>query len=255
MERPTSTARPVAEDATGEATLELFRENDAYTRFLWRRLSSLSPRPLEGSVLEIGCGIGNLTRILLGHAGVRRLKAIDMEPAYVTRVLEEAADARLEGEAARAEEYCPAAEAGAHDFIVSTNVLEHVEDHVRALSNFRALLAPGGVALVLVPAHPSIYSDLDRNLSHFRRYSREGLREACAKAGLDVLRMRHFNPLGAFGWWLNGKVLRRGMLPSGQLSLYTRFAIPISRVLDRWNPFPVGVSLIAALGKNEAADR
>jgi len=250
MERSPSTARPVAEDATGEATLELFRENDAYTRFLWSRLSLLSPRPFEGSVLEVGCGIGNLTRILLGHAAVKRVKTIDMEPAYVARVLEQAGgDGRLEGETARAEEYCPAAEAGAHDFIVSTNVIEHVEDHVRALSNFHALLAPGGIALVLVPAHPSLYSDLDRNLSHFRRYSRESLLDVSARAGLDVLRMRHFNPLGAFGWWLNGKVLRRGMLPSGQLSLYTRFAIPISRLLDRWNPFPVGVSLIAALAR------
>jgi SAM-dependent methyltransferase len=181
---------------------------------------------------------------------VRRVKTIDMEPVYIARVLEEArGDGRLEGETARAEEYCPAAEAGAHDFIISTNVLEHVEDHVRALRNFRALLAPGGTALILVPAHPSLYSDLDRNLSHFRRYSRATLAGACAEAGLDVLRMRHFNPLGALGWWLNGKVLRRGILPSGQLSLYTRFAIPISRLLDRWNPFPVGVSLVAALVK------
>ena len=66
-------------DTVGEETLELFRENDGYSEFLWDALfglSSLSGRPLEGRVLEVGCGIGNLTQILLRSDAVTFLHAI-----------------------------------------------------------------------------------------------------------------------------------------------------------------------------------
>lgn len=237
-------------DRTGEDTLELFRENDRYSAFLWERLLELSPLPLEGRVLEVGCGIGNLTRILLRAPRVSLLEAIDLDPAYVRRVAEEIRDPRLRVTAVRAEDFRPSLPdggRGAFDFVVSTNVLEHIEDDGRAFSNFRRLLRPGGLALILVPAHPFLYSALDRNLSHFRRYRKAEVRARAREAGFEVVRLRHFNPLGALGWWLNGKVLRRKVLPRGQLSLYTRFAIPLSSFIDRWNPFPLGVSLLAVL--------
>jgi SAM-dependent methyltransferase len=243
-----------AADAAGEATLELFRKNDGYTEFLWERLASLAPRPVAGRVLEVGCGIGNLTRIILRAPGVTFLKGIDMEPAYVERIRREIPDDRLDAAVARAEEFCP----GEHregglpfDFIVASNVLEHIEDHARVLASFRSMLAAGGTVLLLVPAHPFLHSSLDRSLSHFRRYSRKGLTAVARECGLTVRRLRHFNPLGALGWWLNGKVLRRSLLPEGQLSLYARFAIPVSRLIDRLNPLPIGVSLIGAFGRED----
>jgi SAM-dependent methyltransferase len=241
-----------AADAAGEATLELFRRNDAYTEFLWERLASMASRPVAGRVLEVGCGIGNLTRIILRAPAVTRLKAIDMDPAYIERIRREIPDERLDAVPARAEELRPeehAEERRPFDFIVASNVLEHIEDDARVLSNFRSMLSPGGTVLLLVPAHPCLYSSLDRGLSHFRRYSRAGLAALAKSSGLSVERLRHFNPVGAFGWWLNGKVLRRDLLPEGQLSLYARFAIPLSRLIDRWNPLPLGVSLIGAFGR------
>ncbi|MBI4604079.1 MAG: class I SAM-dependent methyltransferase [Planctomycetes bacterium] len=241
-------------DATGEATLELFRRNDAYSELLWERLSAVSPRPVSGRLLEVGCGIGNLTRVLLRSREVTLLHAIDIDPAYVRRVAADLPDPRLRLAAAAAEEFCPEGlqgEEGGFDAIVSSNVLEHIEDHRRVLENFRRMLRRAGVALILVPAHPFLYSGLDRSLSHFRRYRRRDLRELAGAAGLEVLRLRHFNPLAALGWWLNGKVLRRATLPEAQLSLYARFAIPLSRWLDAVNPLPFGVSLLCALGRRE----
>ena len=235
-------------DSTGEATLELFRENDSYTEFLWLRLAEMSPRPCVGRVLEIGCGIGNLTRILLRAADVEYLHAVDMDPAYVERVRAEVDDSRLEVSAALAEEFCPERHlmpGKGFDCIVASNVVEHIEDDVRVLSNFRRLLSPGGVILILVPAHRFLYSSLDRHLSHFRRYRKADLENLARQTGLRLLRARHFNPIGAAGWWLNGKLLRRKVLPAGQLSLYNRFAIPLSNLADRCNPFPLGISLLA----------
>lgn len=243
---------PPGVDAVGAETLELFRDNEPYSEFLWESLVALSPHGLSGRVLEVGCGIGNLTRILLRSRRVTYLHAIDLAPSYIQRVREEIADPRLQLTAALAEDFCPAEHAtpeGGFDLIVSSNVLEHIEDHARALRNFRSMLRPHGVVLLLVPAHRFLYSSLDRSLSHCRRYSARDLKQVAGETNLTVLRLRYFNPLGAMGWWLNGKLLRRSVLPAGQLSLYTRFAIPVSKLLDRWNPLPFGVSLLAVLGR------
>ncbi len=237
-------------DVAGEETLELFRENPAYNEFLVERLIRLSGSPLSGRVLEIGCGIGNITSVLLAKEGVEYLHGVDLDPAYIERVRREIADSRLETTAARAEEFCPerfTAADGQFDTIFCSNVLEHIEDDEGTLRNFAAMLRPGGRALVLVPAHPSLFCGLDENLSHFRRYRRRDFDALAARTELRVVASRYFNPLGALGWWLNGKVLKRRVLPAGQLSAYTRFAIPISRLVDWLNPFPLGVSVLAVL--------
>ena len=241
-------------DRAGEETLELFRENDGYNQFLFESLCAMAGRPLAGRVLEVGCGIGNLTRQILARPGVTFVRAIDLDPAYVERVAREIPDARLSVAAAAAEEYCPAehrTDEGGFDFVVSSNVLEHIEDHVHAARNIHNMLRPGGIALILVPAHPWLYSELDRRLSHFRRYRRRDVRGLATAAGLAATRVRYFNPLGALGWWLNGKVLRRAALPSGQLALYSRWAIPVSKLLDRLCIVPFGVSVLGALVRAE----
>jgi SAM-dependent methyltransferase len=240
-----------AADALGEATLELFALNDAYNRFLWRGLNRLSP--VAGRVLEVGCGIGNLTRRILAEPGVTAVHAIDCDPAYIERLQASIPDPRLTASASSIEEFQPgaleAAAEGSYDAVVSSNVLEHIADDAAALRRFARLLRPGGTALILVPAHEWLYCDLDRNLSHHRRYSRRRLEALGAASGLELIRARHFNPLGVLGWWLNGKLLGRGMLPAGQLRAYARLAIPLSALLDRWNPFPLGISLLAAFAR------
>ncbi len=241
-----------ATDAIGEATLELLSESDSYSEFLFSRLVALSPRPFAGRVLEVGCGIGNLTRILLRHSGISFVHAVDLESAYVDRLRREIDDSRLEAVVADAATYCPerftSAEAG-FDFVFSTNVLEHIEDDGAVMRHVESLLRPGGVALILVPAHPFLFGSLDENLSHFRRYSRARLRAVAEDAGLVTSRLRYFNPVGTFGWWLNCKVLKRSMLPSGQVKLYARYGVGLSRLADRINPFPLGISLIGVFEK------
>jgi len=244
----------LAQDVVGEKTLELFEKNAAYSEFIWETLVGLSPDAVSGRVLEVGCGIGNLTRIVLRRPDVTLLHSIDLDPAYVARVRGTVDDVRLHLTAVSAEEVCPPEYSGAangFDCIFSSNVLEHIEDDVRVLRNFRAMLKPRGVVLVLVPAHEFLFSGLDRSLSHFRRYTRKSLSERARTAGLEPVRIRYFNPIGAAGWWLNGKVLGRQTLPAGQLSFYSRFGISLSRWVDRYNPLPLGVSVLAALERTD----
>ena len=53
-----------------------------------------------------------------------------------------------------------------YDTVICSNVLEHIEDDVRALRNIRTLLKPGGRLLLYVPATPRLYCAIDRHVGH-----------------------------------------------------------------------------------------
>ena len=239
-------ASPVTIDPVGAATLELLAGSPAYNQLLWRTLTSLSG--VEGRVLEVGCGIGTITERILAEPGVTAVHGIDPDPTYIDRVLSTLRDDRLSATATSLEDFDPsiheAAADGIYDRIVCSNVLEHIEDDVAAMQSFSRRLRPGGGALILVPAHRWLFCDLDRELSHFRRYCRRDFESLADAAGLQLVRARYFNPLGALGWWLNGKILRRQTLPAGQVRLYNRLAVPVSGLLDRLNPLPLGLSIL-----------
>src|SRR5207342_575102 len=63
----------------------------------------------------------------------------------------------------------------------------HIEDDEGFLADdVVPLMAPGGTAVVSVPAHPSLFSDHDRMLQHHRRYRPTKLRALLGRH-LDVV--------------------------------------------------------------------
>lgn len=77
--------------------------------------------------------------------------------------------------------------AGLFDGVMMLDVVEHVEDDRRFVGEIvRDTLAPDGWVLVSVPAYQILFSEHDRMLKHFRRYSPRQCRELLADAGLEV---------------------------------------------------------------------
>lgn len=59
------------------------------------------------------------------------------------------------------------------DAAVAFDVLEHIENDKKAVSELFRVLKPGGVFIFSVPAGSDIFSGHDRALGHFRRYDKE----------------------------------------------------------------------------------
>jgi len=95
--------------------------------------------------------------------------------------------------------------AGPFDVITMCDVLEHIEDDSASLRAARDLLKPGGLLLCTVPALPWLWSDHDRILHHFRRYTRPGLKAGLSEAGFSVVRVSYYTSL-----LLPALVLERG---------------------------------------------
>ena len=95
---------------------------------------------------------------------------------------------------------CPLPDAS-QDVVVALNVLEHIEDHTKAVREIQRILKPGGSFVFELPAGPDLYDDYDRELHHYRRYNAAELEQLLTGVGLEKQELTH---LGAFmypGFW------------------------------------------------------
>jgi len=229
----------------GEETLNRISRMPGFNRWMF----DVIEKHLGERVLEVGCGIGNLTRLV---APSRHVFVLDIKHEYVDRVLgyrEEIGALSLGGAVG---DICNPLSQEAVDFkpdtVVCLNVLEHVKDDLDALRNILEPLQPGGSLVLLVPAFQSLHGTLDEALSHYRRYSRREIVDLARQAGAEVEKMFYLNLFGIPGWWLNGKILKRKLLPRRMLDLY-QFLVPIFRFIEKVTGPPVGLSLIAVIRK------
>jgi SAM-dependent methyltransferase len=214
--------------------------------FAWQgRL--VAPR-LGQRVIEVGCGIGNFTRMLLDREAV---VAVDVDPACVARLRERYPN-RPNLQAFVSD---PSSGAFADlarfraDSCVCLNVLEHIEDDGRALGAMASVLAPRGVIVLLVPAFPALCGPIDRNLNHYRRYSRDTLAALADRTGLRVEKLHYVNAIGFFAWWINAHVFRREAQSETQIRVFDRYVVPWLSRLEAMAPPPFGQSLFAVLRK------
>jgi SAM-dependent methyltransferase len=216
---------------TSDYSLDRMAQADRYNDWLLDRA-----RPYLGArVLEIGAGIGTFTPHL---AEGREVVAVEPDPRLVPHLRDRAPAGVtvVEGEVADAPPV-------PYDSAICFNVLEHIPDHAAALTSFRDRLRPGGHLLLLVPAHPFLYGPMDRAFEHERRYAKRGLGSLLHETGYEVVELRLVNPVGALGWLVTGRVLRRDEIPTGPLAAYDRL-VPLFRLLDRIE-LPWGLSLWA----------
>jgi len=236
----------------GQETLRRMADVDHYNSWIFRLI-----KPFVGErVVEVGCGLGNMTGYFLRPSSRDAspfVLAFDLLPESVEWVSEKYRG--VEQLVVRQGDVCD------HDFIewaagyeldtvVSTNMLEHVQDDARALSHMRELVRPGGYLLLFVPAMPALYGALDRALGHYRRYNKKGLSSLVRGAGFEIKKMHYVNLVGVPGWYLNSRVLKRHLLPRNQLGVFNVIA-PFLERAERIVKPPVGQSLLCVARKHK----
>ena len=194
-------------------------------------------------VLEVGAGAGAITRWIAERAA--HVAALEPDP----RLAQAITSLRLPNVVPLVSSVGSLAREPRFDVAIAVNVLEHIDDDGHAVSLIRDALRPGGALAILVPAHQALFGSLDRRYGHRRRYSRRRLDRLLTERDLEVDLIRYFNPLGAAGWLLLGRVLRRRTLPPASVAFAESVLVPLGTALDRLGRPPLGQSLIAVAHK------
>jgi 2-polyprenyl-3-methyl-5-hydroxy-6-metoxy-1,4-benzoquinol methylase len=230
-------------EGVGLTTLQYLSETTQLNQWMFETIYPY----VGGRILEIGSGIGNIssqfvnagTPITLSDldAGYCRMlhEKFDREP--LVRGIHQVDFAHPFFETA----YSPLT--GKFDTVFALNVVEHISDDKQAVANARSLLAPGGRLIILVPAYAALYNRLDRNLDHYRRYTRKSVRQLLS-GGFEVLHTQYFNLAGIFGWFFSGTIFRKKNLSAGELGIYNKF-VPLFRMADELTLHKAGLSVIA----------
>lgn len=226
------------------ATLNQLAELDRYNHWIYEQIAVA----MGHRVLEVGSGTGNITQFLCADG--REVVATDVVPSYRNELQRQFGDrtnvqvSQFDLDAKAPAEFL----AKPFDTVVCLNVLEHIEDDLFALQQMRDVLEPGGKMALLVPAHRFLYGEFDRAVGHFRRYEKRELTDKLKQTGFVVREMKFFSLLATLPWLVNGRILKRDYLPTGQANFANRL-VPLLK-LEKFIGPPCGLSLIAIAQKS-----
>ncbi|MCX6908176.1 MAG: methyltransferase domain-containing protein [Verrucomicrobia bacterium] len=224
----------------------LARPRDLYAHTKYRILLdwlAAKPKPLR--ILNAGCGSGELS-FLLAEAG-HDVLGVDASPAYIElakRTEAQRAVPRCAFEVCSIEDLRVSRP---YDCVIAADVIEHIQDDVKAIEKLVACVRPGGLLMLTVPAGPWLFGFHDESLGHFRRYSIRSLRGKIGRAvGID--RVRYFGFTMIPVCLLYGKLLRRPYPVADSGDSRTR---PLTRAIlhallqiDKSLPLPLGTSIL-----------
>lgn len=224
-------------DLVGERTLEVMKKAKWYNPWLL----SFFAGHLGKEILDVGGGIGNFTK-LLGTYG--KVTSIDIQKKYYAKVKSSDKDFGY-GDIEKGEYFF---NNKLFDSIICLNVLEHIENDERALSNIYRLLKKDGSAIILVPAGKLLYSKYDKLLGHFRRYNCRELKEKAVKAGFKISEVRYLNWWGGLGWFVFLKVLKKSEFPEKEVGIFDILGKYFLWV-EKYIKMPFGLSVLIILEK------
>ena len=225
--------------AIGEQTLRIMSRAQRYSRYLYEQYR----RYLGREVIEIGAGAGDVSRFLLDRD---RLVLTDADQGYLAVLSQiykgwEYVEVRPLDIARSA----PDDLREVFDTAVCFNVLEHVADDRTAVANIAGLLKEGGRAIIMVPAHRWLYGTSDRALGHYRRYEREDFVRLLSGAGFEIEVCDYLNPLAVPGWFLNGRILRRKVIPALQVVFFDRLTFLLKSCTFLRGSFGLSLFIVA----------
>ena len=225
----------------GEETLQIMQRANYYNAWLF---SLISPW-ISGQIAEVGSGMGLFAGKIL--ASQKPVTALDINDDYLKIIKNkypriETFNFDLQSPSV------PSRLVNKFDTVVAINVLEHVPNLNLALKNIYTMLASGGKLIVLIPSFQSAYGSMDKNLGHYRRYTRGNFTNHLSQVKFKQIFSRYINFWGLWGWWFNGRILKRSRISEAQVGLFDVLFRPWMW-LETIVKFPLGLSLVSVSEK------
>ncbi len=142
------------------------------------------------------------------------------------------------------------------DYVLASDVIEHIEDDDFAIHNLWSYVAPGGLLVITVPSHSFLYGKRDKLWGHYRRYDADYLLPKLQKLDGHVVSIKHWNFVGLIIFFIYEKILRRPpaegfRYKNGFIPQLLRFMVECElRLESLLGGTPFGLTLIVAVRKN-----
>lgn len=229
--------------------LEKWDYIDRYSQWMYRIYSDYVGK----RIFDVGAGMGRMVSFYIDKADA--ILATDINKDQIDSMRRRFADyPNFKAELIDILESDLSEYENQFDTVICINVLEHLSDDYQAVENMKSLLKVNGYLIVFVPAFQKLYSDLDRNVGHFRRYDKGRLYDIAKCKNLRIVKHHYFNMLGIIPYWIKGrKRLSSGESFSTSLNkvnskLYNLAAIVLEPIEKAFPP-KIGLTEVIVLRK------
>ena len=194
-----------------------------------------------GNILEVGPGRGEIIENFISADNKITMIDTDEEMCKVIRERFKNSDVRiLNSNISSLEEK--------FDTILYMDVIEHIENDVKELDQAISKLNKNGKLVIIVPAFSILFSDFDKSVGHFRRYTKKNFFNY-KNSEVKLRNLKYFDSLGFFILFLS-KILRfKGNSKAVFGIKVWNMLIPISRLIDKIIFHSLGKSLICVYEK------
>jgi SAM-dependent methyltransferase len=225
-------------DLEGLETLSVIEKANKFNHWMY---NVIKPH-CKGKILEIGCGIGNISEYFVNDN--LDIVLSDLRDNYIEIVKKKFSKEVLKIDLVDADfDVKYSSLVGTFDTVFALNVVEHIKDDVLAIKNCKKLLKKGGHLVILVPAYQSLFNNFDVELEHYRRYNHKSLKEIIYKNELTVKKTFSFNSIGILGWYVSGNILKKKTIPEGQMDIFNTL-VPVFKLADMFLLKKIGLSVI-----------
>ncbi len=213
---------------------------------------SLVKKYIGDRILEIGGGIGTFTDFLLDKDLVVTTEIDDDCFNELYRKYSGINIVTVINDDILNEDFVKTMKSMNFDTVICFNVLEHIENDIEAIDNMKKCLGKEGYIILRVPAFNFLYSKLDKNVGHFRRYTKSSLSEILIHNNLEIVELFYMDMIGFIAWFLLFKIFQKESFASkNQIGIYDKFFVPVFSKLEKILKNPFGLTLFAVCKKNK----
>ncbi len=233
---------------SGDVTKYVGTELDLFARAVnWKRYWSSQIKPyVAGDVVEVGAGVGANTPYLRSSS-VTTWLCVEPDPDLARRIPVRNGN----GHGAVEVVVGTLGDVGPErtfDAVLYVDALEHVEDDRAEIRQAAARLRHGGRLIVLAPAHGWLFSEFDRAIGHFRRYTRESL-TAIMPSTVETEDLFYLDSCGMLVSFCNRLLLRQSIPTARQIAIWDAGIVTCSRFVDRMTMRRFGKSVVGVWRK------
>jgi len=200
-------------------------------RLILRELKSLPGK----SLVDIGCGQGDLLRQISTKVPALKLSGFELSPSGVALAKQKVPTAQVEELDLYSDDAVDRLKGVGAELATCSEVLEHVPDPITFLKRASQALCPSGYLVATVPGGPR--TAFDRQIGHLRHFDVRSIREVFEAAGLEVQFVRG-SGFPFFNLYKLAVLMRGGKVSTdyrGDASLVFRTAMKIFDALFRLN--------------------
>ena len=205
----------------------------------------LNKKYYKNDFLEIGAGIGSFTDRYKKNIKNIFLTEIDKQNLNIlkTKYQNDKNITVLESQIANVSQK--------FNTICHFNVLEHIKDDKEEIINCLNKINKEGYLVILAPAHNKLYSNLDKDVGHYRRYEKSFFENLNLSNG-EIVELKYMDCMGYFLYYMNKLIYKNETCPSGfKIFIWDKIFTPLTVLLDFITGYKFGKNILCIIKKNQ----